>query len=256
MTPTAERDFLVGVQVQPERAGLNAILAAWRQLDALGVDSLWLPDHFFPVSPGDPSGENFECWTLLAALASSTNATIGSLVSCTAYRSPDLLADMARTTSVISGGRLVLGLGAGWCERDHVEYGLPFGDQGGRLRRFEADLGRIRARLPQLNPPAAGLRVLIGGGGEKVTLRLVGEHADLWNAFGPPESFARKNAVLDQWCAKAGRDPRSIERTVFLEASEVSRVDEYLAAGAEHLIVGLAAPFDLDPVERLMNLRR
>ncbi|KIQ63337.1 LLM class F420-dependent oxidoreductase [Kitasatospora griseola] len=246
------RDFKLGVQLQPERTELDPLRDAWRELDRAGVDSIWVPDHFFPVSPGDPNGPNFECWSLLAAMAVDTSrAAFGALVSCVSYRNPDLLADMARTVSLLSGGRLVLGLGAGWCEREYVEYGYSFESPAVRLREFEDALVRIRARLPRLNPAAPGLRTLIGGGGEKVTLRLVAEHADLWNAFGPADDYRRKNKLLDEWCERVGRDPSAIERSVFVDASEVDRIEEFLAAGAEHVIVGLAAPYDLSFLDRL-----
>lgn len=96
---------------------------------------------------------------------------------------------------------------------------------------------------------------MIGGGGEKVTLRLVAEYADMWNGFGPPESWAKKNAILDGWCGKVGRDPKAIERTVDLRPADIDRIDAFLEAGAEHLIVGLGYPFDLAAVQRLLDAR-
>lgn len=249
-------NFRIGVQLQPERSSLENIATAWHRLDELSIDSLWVPDHFFPVSPGTPDGANFECWSLLAGMGTNTTRVeIGSLVSCTAYRNPDLLADMARTTHLLSGGRLILGLGAGWCERDYIEYGFPFHPVKTRLHEFEEAVQRIRNRLAKLNPPAETMRILIGGGGERMTLRLVSEHADLWNSFGPPESFRQKNEILDGWCHEIGRDPQSIERTVFVGESEVSQIDHYLAAGAEHVIVGLRAPYDIGPVRQLLDWR-
>ncbi len=116
---------------------------------------------------------------------------------------------MSRTIDHISGGRFTLGIGSGWFERDYDEYGYEFGDAVGRLKKLEADLPLIKERLAKLNPPPVGaLPILIGGGGVKRTLRLVAEHADGWNSFGPPDNFATKNAILDEWCAKVGRDPR------------------------------------------------
>ena len=118
------------------------------------------------------------------------------------------------------------------------------------MRDFESALKRMKTRLATLNPgPAGPLPILIGGSGEKVTLRIVAEQADAWNAFGPPDSYAHKNAVLDEWCAKAGRDPAQIERTIgMMSPDEVDQVDDYLAAGATHLIHGLGHPFDLASV--------
>ena len=117
---------------------------------------------------------------------------------------------------------------------------------------------RIRARLPRLNPPPVGdLPILVGGAGEKVTLRLVARYADMWNAFGPVDHWAAKNKVLDDWCARLGRDPKEIERTVMLaHPREVANADAYVAAGAQHLILGMSPPFDLAPLEHLLAASR
>lgn len=248
----------VGVQLWPQHTGIDELRAAWQAADAMGVDSIWVWDHFFPLT-GDPDGAHFEGWSLLAAMAADTrSAMLGTLVTGLGYRNPELLADMARTVDHLSGGRLYLGLGSGWFERDYEEYGYEFGTAGGRLRDLEAALPRIEARLARLVPPPVGsLPLLIGGSGEKVTLRLVAEHADAWNAFGPPESWAHKNRVLDGWCERIGRDPASIERTVaLLQAAEIDQLDDYLEAGAQHVILGLGHPFDLDPVQRLLDAAR
>jgi probable F420-dependent oxidoreductase len=230
-------DFGVGIQLQPQGTTVDAMRDAWRNADDLGVDTIWTWDHFYPLF-GDP------------------DARFGALVGCLSYRNPDLLADMARTVDHLSGGRLILGLGSGWFERDYTEYGYEFGTAGGRLRALGEALPRIRTRLARLNPPPVGdLPVMIGGGGEKVTLRLVAEHAQLWNTFGPPESFAHKNAVLDEHCAAIGRDPADIERTVAIGAHELDAVDAYLEAGATHVILMCGAPFDLAPLQQLLDRR-
>jgi len=248
--------FRVGVQLQPQATSVEDMRAAWRAADALGVDTIWTWDHFFPLY-GDPDATHFECWSLLTAMALDTkNARFGALVGCLSYRNPDLLADMARTVDQLSDGRLILGLGSGWFERDYSEYGYEFGTAGGRLRALGEALPRIKTRLGKLNPPPVGdLPIMIGGGGEKVTLRLVAEHAQMWNTFGPPENFARKNAILTEHCATIGRDPSEIERTVAINANEVDAVDDYLAAGATHLIVMCGAPFDLSAVQQLIARR-
>ncbi|HEX7096417.1 MAG TPA: LLM class F420-dependent oxidoreductase, partial [Acidimicrobiales bacterium] len=201
---------------------------------------------------------HFEGWTLLAAMAVDTrNADLGMLVTGNSYRNPDLLADMARTADHLSGGRLYLGIGAGWFQRDYDEYGYQFGTPQRRLRDLRASLPRIKARLAKLNPPPVGrLPILIGGGGEKVTLRLVAEHADAWNTFGPPENYAAKSRVLDGWCERLGRDPSSIERTVAINPSELDRFEAYLDAGATHIIVMTGHPFDLKPLQRLLDRAR
>jgi probable F420-dependent oxidoreductase len=248
---------LVGVQLHPQATTVEDLRTAWRAADALGVDSIWIWDHFFPLY-GDPSGAHFECYALLAAMAAETShASIGALVSCNSYRNPALLADMARTIDHISGGRFVLGIGSGWFERDYEEYGYEYGTPQSRLGQLRHDLPVMMDRLGRLNPPPRGrLPILIGGSGEKVTLRLVAEHADAWNSFGPPDRYAQKNAVLDEWCRRLGRAPHQIERTVALNTSEVDDWKAFVDAGAEHLIVMTGPPFDLGPTERLLRAVR
>lgn len=248
-------NFQVGVQLHPQHCTIDELRAAWERADQLGVDSIWTWDHFYPLY-GEPDGPHFEGWSLLAAMAVTTsNARFGMLVTCNSYRNPDLLADIARTVDQLSGGRLYLGIGSGWFERDYTEYGYEFGTAPQRLRALGEALPRIRDRLAKLNPsPVGSLPLLVGGSGEKVTLRLVAQHADAWNAFGPAASFAHKNAVLDQWCAEVGRDPRAVERTVAIQPNEVEAWEEYVEAGADHIIVMTGHPFDLDPVARLIDL--
>jgi probable F420-dependent oxidoreductase len=249
----------VGVQLEPQHCSVAELREAWRAADALGVDSIFTWDHFFPLWGGDPDGAHFEGWTLLAAAACDTqDASLGVLVSSMSYRSPDLLADIARTTDHLSGGRVILGVGAGWNERDYEEYGFEFGTVASRLDALEQALPRLKARLGVLNPPPMGrLPILIGGEGERVTLRLVAEHADMWNGFGPVETFTRKNRVLDGWCARVGRDPAAVERSVLLrDRDDLDRITEYASAGAQHLIYPVRAPFDLGPVARLLDVVR
>jgi probable F420-dependent oxidoreductase len=248
--------FLVGVQLQPQGTSVAELRTAWRAADAGGVDSIWTWDHFYPLY-GDPEAAHFEGWGLLTAMAADTErAKLGLLVGCNSYRNPELLADIARTTDHVSNGRLYLGIGAGWFERDYDEYGYEFGTGPTRLKALGAALPRIKARLAKLNPaPMGPLPILIGGSGEKVTLRLTAQYADAWNTFGPPENFAAKSAVLDRWCDELGRDRSAIERTVLINANEVSDVDAYVEAGATHIIVGLGTPYDLDPVFQLVAAR-
>jgi probable F420-dependent oxidoreductase len=243
----------VGVQLHPQEATIEELRAAWQAADDLGVDSIWLWDHFFPLY-GDPDGNHYEAYTLIGAMAVDTRrAQFGALVTCYAYRNPNLLADMARTIHLLSGRRFILGIGAGWFERDFREYGYEFGTAASRLRALAHGLPVIKARLAELHPPAEDLPILIGGGGERVTLRLVAEHAHAWNAFGPPTSYRHKNDVLDDWCANVGRDPAEIERTVAIRPDEVRALDAYVDAGAQHVIVMIGAPYDLDPVRRLLD---
>jgi probable F420-dependent oxidoreductase len=250
--------FRVGVQLRPQHCTIEDLRAGWRQADELGLDSIWTWDHFFPLF-GEPDGPHFEGWSLLAAMACETSrARFGMLVTCNSYRNPQLLADMARTIDHLSGGRLNLGIGSGWFERDYDEYGYDFGTSTSRLEALGESLPLIKARLGKLDPPPVGdLPILIGGEGERMTLRLVAEHAQMWNGFGPPERFAHKNDVLDRWCKEIDRDPSEVERTVTIdEPEELDALDDFLDARAEHVIVGLDAPFDFTRVKELVERAR
>ena len=246
----------VGIQIQPQATSVESMRAAWKAADDMGADSIWIWDHFYPLF-GDPDATHFEAWTLLSVMAAdTTNAKLGTLVTGNSYRNPELLADMARTIDHVADGRMYLAVGAGWFERDYTEYGYEFGTAPGRLRQLGEDLPRMRSRLDKLNPQAVGpMPIMIGGSGPKVTLKLTAQYADSWNTFGPPEHFAEKNQILNDWCEKLGRDPNEIERTVAIGGDDVDGIERYVEAGAEHVIVMTGDPFDLGPLQSLIDQR-
>ncbi len=250
----------VGVSITPQHGTYAAMREAWLRTEALGVDSLWTWDHFFPLT-GDPDGAHFECFSLLAAMAEATERpTIGPLVACNSYRNPNLLADMARTIDHISGGRFVLGLGSGWFEKDYREYGYDFKTAPERLKDLAANLPVIEDRIERLNPgPVNGtIPIMVGGVGEKVTLRITARHADIWNGSGDPAEAARLGRVLDERCAEIGRDPAEIERSLNLSPDQLlpATLDAYAAAGFTHFIVEPSGPdWPLGDAEKLVRWR-
>lgn len=202
-----------------------------RHAEATGWDGLWLADHFMPDG-ADTSAPWPEAWTTLSGLAVSVpRIRLGTLVTGNTYRHPAVLAKMAATVDHISQGRVVLGLGAGWQENEHLQYGIAFDTVSQRLARLEeacqvikslfreksADFDgkhyRLEAASLEPKPLQNPLPLLIGGGGEKVTLRIVARHADEWNVWGDVERLRHKMQVLDQHCADVGRDPSAIQRS-------------------------------------------
>lgn len=249
----------VGVQLAPQHTTYAAYAQAVRQVEALGVDTIWNWDHFFAPWDYPVQGDHFEAWTLLTAMATLTHrAEVGCLVTCTSYRNPALLANMAKTVDHISDGRVILGLGAGWFEPDYKEYGYQFGTVGERLRALETALTIIKHRweadLP--HPVRPAIPILIGGDGERVTLRLTAQYADMWNSGANLKEYKRKCAVLDSWCSKVGRQPSAIERTLNIYGEPSMAVyDDYAAVGVQHIILNIGSPWDLKPVERLVQWR-
>lgn len=248
----------VGIQIQQQHAAYPQIRRAWQEVDASGADTLFNWDHFFPLS-GDLDGAHLDNWTALGAMAEVTERVqIGCLVAANSYRNPNLLADMARTLDHISDGRFILGLGSGWNQRDYEEYGYEFGTAASRLRDLDRDMPTIVDRLNLLNPgPVRGsLPILIGGSGEKVTLRIVAQYATIWNGQGEPEELAHKNRVLDEWCARIGRDPQEIERSAQIFTEQMDKLDAYLDAGVTHLICDAGGPdYDLSSLHQLIAWR-
>lgn len=252
--------FRVGVQVRPQHTTYASMREAWRRVEEFGADTLWTWDHFFPVL-GDPRGAHFECWSLLAGMAEVTERVeFGALVTCNSYRNPALLSNMAKTVDHMAGGRLILGLGAGWAERDYREFGYEYGAAADRLRDLRQGLATILARWAEDAPPPVRnpIPILIGGAGERVTLRLTAQYAQLWNGVLRPEAYAAKSRVLDERCRELGRDPATLERTVSIEREDTAdpaTLDAFAAAGATHLILRFQDPWDFGAVERLVAWR-
>lgn len=247
---TVPRPIRIAAQLHPQHGDYPAMRRAVLEAEQLGYDIAYTWDHFFPLY-GDPAGGHLECWTLLAAWAEATNRIeLGPLVSCTSYRNPHLIADMTRTLDRISGGRSILGLGAGWFRRDYEEYGYEFGTFASRIDALGAALPEIRRRLDVLvPPPLRRTPIVIGGSGERRTLRLVGEHADGWHAGFPgrPAELEPKVAALRAWCERAGREPADIEWGVGVEPDDLGRflakdADRYVEMGFTQFTLGFNGP--------------
>jgi alkanesulfonate monooxygenase SsuD/methylene tetrahydromethanopterin reductase-like flavin-dependent oxidoreductase (luciferase family) len=257
----------IGFQVWGQAVTWPELAETARRIEALGFTSLWSNDHFYPPTgaaartPDAPAGPFLEGWMTLAGFIGVTSRIpVGVLVSGAGYRNPGLLVKMATAADHISAGRVILGLGAGWHEREHRTFGFDFPSLGDRISRLDEQSAAIRRlldgeevsvdgrfvrmdRAVNLPPPIHGrLPLLIGASGEKRSLRIVARDADIWNGEGDPETAARKNAVLDAHCRDLGRDPATIRRTVgvspaFLrddrDAAIAGQVDMLLAAGLD-----------------------
>ena len=235
----------------------DEVLELAKHAEATGWDGIYFADHFMP-NQADTSGPTLECWTALAAFAAQVpRVRIGSLVAGNTYRNPAVLAKMAANVAIISGGRLVLGIGAGWQENEHAAYDVPFYTVGGRLRRLEEACQVIRSLFrnekttfegkyysikdaPLAPKPAAPPPLLIGGGGEQVTLRIAAQYADEWNVWGLPALLAQKMAVLDRHCADVGRNPAEIQRSAcaVLSLTEDAALIERTIASGRPVIAG------------------
>ena len=224
-----------------------------------GFDSLWVDDHLLN-DEGDPDDPKLEGWTTLAALAAvTTRPRLGHLVVANTFRAPGLVAKLASTLDDISGGRAILGLGAGWFAREHEAFGLDFGaTAGGRIERLAESAAIIRRLLDgervthagrfyrlegavvRPGPHGARIPILIGGMGRRRTLRVVAESADIWNGIGPVEVVADASAALDAHCAAVGRDPASVTRTVALNvvvrSTRREAEEEFARVQARHAI--------------------
>jgi alkanesulfonate monooxygenase SsuD/methylene tetrahydromethanopterin reductase-like flavin-dependent oxidoreductase (luciferase family) len=299
-----------GVQFWPQQTTWEELSEAARVADLAGFDSLWTWDHLLSVR-GKPNRPIFEGWLTAAGIAGVTSgATIGLLVGANSLRNPGHTAKLAVTLDHISNGRAVLGLGSGWAEPEHLVHGIEFpSSPGGRLDQLAEALPVIRSLIEgaevdhrgpyyrlegavhRPRPIQARLPLLIGGMGPKKTLKLVSQHADIWNARGTPELLAAADAILVDHCAREGRDPSTIERTcgvsmVIRDDVAAARrlfqsarrrfgagIDDvwpavvgppeavadglrpFLDAGFHHIILSSQAPFDLLTLERIGEVR-
>jgi probable F420-dependent oxidoreductase len=254
---TQSRPVRIAVQLQPQHAEYSVIRDRVRELEQLGVDVLFNWDHFFPLY-GEPDGLHFEAWTELASWAELTSRVeFGTLVNCNSYRNPDLQADMARTLDHISDGRFIFGTGSGWFERDYDEYGYEFGTAGTRLDALAEALPRIESRWGKLNPaPTRKIPVLIGGGGEKKTLKLVAKHADIWHSFATGDALVHKLNVLAGHCETVGRDISEIELSNELRDKSVEDADSMREQGITLFTLGITGPdYDLTSTKQWLSWR-
>jgi alkanesulfonate monooxygenase SsuD/methylene tetrahydromethanopterin reductase-like flavin-dependent oxidoreductase (luciferase family) len=305
----------LGINLWSQASDWPSFLAAGRRADDLGYDTLWTWDHIYAIF-GDPHQPIFEGYTALAALAQATERIrLGLFVGANTFRNPGLAVKAVTTIDHISGGRAIAGIGGAWFELEHQAFGLDFGTGFGQRLDWLAEAapamramfdgssvtssagGRYAFDDLRIDPPPvqAHLPIMIGGGGERKTLRIVAQWADMWNVFGTPETVAAKDAVLRAHCADVGRDPSEIERTlgckVTIRSNEaeaervrrsllehnrtpMSRVEgdvsfwtgtpeqiadtmsSYIRVGFEHFIVELPAPYDVETMESLIKVVR
>ncbi|MFL5690149.1 MAG: LLM class flavin-dependent oxidoreductase [Chloroflexota bacterium] len=301
-----QSEIRIGALCWNQYAEWPALLEAGVRADRLGYDTLWTWDHLYPIQ-GSSNGPMFEGWLTLAAWAQATeHVRIGLMVGANPFREPTLTAKMATTLDHISNGRAILGIGAAWFEEEHEAFGIAFGSGfPERLRWLAEALPVMRGMLHGEEPTAAGPRyrarnvrnlppplqermpLLVGGGGEQVTLKLVARYADANNVGGGLENVKRKEAVLLQHCETVGRDPSEIERTTGIgtviirdSREEADRVHAamfehnggarrwtdqpigtpedvaeallpYLELGYRHFVAGFPSPYDEESMTRL-----
>ena len=295
-----------GIQTPPQQTTWQELRDTWRLIDSLDYDTAWTFDHFFPIL-SDITGPCFEGWISLTALAAETSRVeMGTLVTGNTYRHPALLANMGATLDHTSGGRLIMGIGAAWFEEEHTAYGIPFYTTAERIHRldeaveiikrlwterqttFEGRYYRIKDAYCEPKPVRKPYPpIMIGGGGEKLMLRVIAKHADIWNTFGSPELFRHKIEVLRGHCDAVGRNFDDIEiswagLTLLTESSaekdaavsamaqafgqpveqvepglligsaeEVrDRIERLVAVGVTHFIILASAPFNHDSIRR------
>jgi len=231
----ASHPIRFGIQTGQQSLEWAQLLALWQKADAWGYDSLWNFDHFYPIFV-DPEGPCLESWTTLAALAQATRrARVGTMVSGNTYRHPCVTAKMAATLDHVSGGRFNLGLGAGWFEREHRDFGIDFKTVPRRLEALEEALQIIRGMLTEPRTTLHGRHytvtdaiglpkpvqqphppIMIGGTGQKVLLRIVAQYADMWNASAGADQMQALIEVIARHGERVRRDPAKVEKTVLI----------------------------------------
>jgi F420-dependent oxidoreductase-like protein len=259
-----------GIKTAPQSTTYMDMERVWLEADTVpSLEHAWLFDHFMPIN-GDITGPCLEGWSLLSAFAALTKRLrVGLMVTGNTYRHPAVLANIGATVDIISQGRLDFGIGAGWNETEHNAYGIPLYAAGERIRRLGEACEVIKRMWTETAPDFDGKYYqlkqaycepkpiqkpyppfVIGGSGEKLTLRVVAQYADIWNYVGGSvENFQQKNAILDNHCAAIGRDPKTIERSIqfIVNPNDMGatrdQVRGFIEAGATHLVMGLRMPY-------------
>ncbi len=268
-----------GIMTAPMQVGYDDVLRVWREADTIPeIEHAWLFDHLMPIG-GDPDGPIHEGWTLLSALAAQTRRLrLGLLVTSNRFRPPAMLAKIATTVDIVSGGRLDFGIGVGsrpdhpLARREYDAHGLPFHDSAHAvgslaeactvIRRlwtekepfdFDGTYVRLTGAFGNPKPVQHPHPPIMIGGRSSPTLRVAAEHADLWNIPGGDiEDVIRRSALLDRYCTEIGRDPASITRSIHLPVSYErpggtrDAIAEAVDAGFRHIVLGLPAPYPAD----------
>ncbi|MFI6931865.1 LLM class flavin-dependent oxidoreductase [Streptomyces sp. NPDC050287] len=268
-----------GIMTAPQQVDYHDVLRVWREADAIPeIEHAWLFDHLMPIG-GDLDGPAYEGWTLLSALAARTRRLrLGVLVSSNRFRPPAMLAKIATTVDIVSGGRLDFGIGVGsrpdhpLARREYAAHGLPFHDSAHAvgslaeactlIRRlwtedkpfdFHGTYHHLTGAFGNPKPVQRPHPPILIGGRSSATLRVVAEHADLWNIPGGDiDDVPRRSALLDRYCREIGRDPASVTRSihlpVFYDRPGVTRhaIDEAVDAGFRHIVLGLPTPYPAD----------
>jgi len=273
----ADKQIRFGIKVAQMTGTYDGIQDAWLEADRLGFDTAWGHDHLLNQNAYDRPEE--EGWTILAALlALSKQIKGGLMVTCNTFRHPAVTAKMATTIDRISNGRVIVGMGAGWLEDEHTQFGIPYPSRGDRGRMLDEACqvmialwtqeqanfeGRYYTLKEAYHEPKPVQKphpyLLIGGSGEKLTLRTIAKYAQEWNFNGKgPEEFTHKRRVLEAHCEDVGRNPDEIERSVQFRAGPsaaelIAMGQSYLDVGATHLVFTCPQPYSAEGARWLWN---